>query len=152
MLTHDLMTQEVEMCTFEDTAQQAASIMSRRNCGFVPVVLDHETKILVAVLTDRDLVLFLSKTNRRPSEVKVGEFCTRFPKTVFANTEIHEVEELMKEYQIHRLPVIDNVGKIIGVISLKDLADEAWRDVNDFQPEVSEREIAEIVEVISRAR
>jgi CBS domain-containing protein len=152
MNARELMTKEIEICTLNDTAQKAGEIMQHRNCGFVPVVRDSNNWFLEGVLTDRDIALYLCKTNKRPSEIKVGEFCTRRPKTVTLDTEIHEVEKLMEDAQIHRIPVVGQDGKLAGVISLKNLAETAWKGRKNQFPEVTEKEIGEIVEAIAISR
>lgn len=152
MLTRELMTRDIEMCTPEETAAQAVALMVRKNCGFVPVVRDAFSRILEGVLTDRDIALFLGRTNRPATEVRLKEFCNRNPKSVFENTNIHEVKALMEEHHIHRVPVIDLEGRLVGVVSLKNLAEEAWKERNDGRNEFTEREVAEIVESISLSR
>lgn len=152
MKARDLMTKEIEVCVLDDSAAQAGQIMERRNCGFIPVVRHRTDWVLEGVLTDRDMALFLAKTNRRAEEIRVEEFCTRNPKTILENTEIPEVEAVMKDFHIHRIPVVDDERKLVGIISLKDLAKEAWEERLDDFPELREKEIAEIVESISLAR
>lgn len=152
MLTRDLMTREIETCTLEDSAAQAIAIMTRRNCGFVPVVLDPFSNVLEGVVTDRDLALFLGRSGRRAGEVKIKECFTRDPKCVVEDTKLHDVARLMEDFHIHRVPVTDNNRRLLGIISLKDLAEEAWKERGTENPEVTEKEIGEIVESISRAR
>lgn len=151
MFAHDLMTREVESCTLDDTAKRAAEMMARKNCGFVPVVTDGCCRTLTGVLTDRDLALYLGTTGRRAEEVKVREFCTRDPHFAAVGTPIRDVEELMERFHLHRIPIVDENKKLVGVISLRDLAEEAWKDRHDLHPQVREKEIADIVEAISLA-
>jgi CBS domain-containing protein len=146
------MKRDIEVCTLEDSAAKAAEIMSQRNCGFVPLVRGWNDWYLEGVITDRDLGLFLGKTDRRASEVRLAEFGSRDIRTVYEDDDIHMVEALMEEAHIHRVPVTDRNGKISGIIALKDLADEAFREKRAKHPEVTEKEIAEIVESISTAR
>lgn len=149
MIARQLMTKDVEVCTLNDSAAHAIEIMRRRNCGFVPIVVDLYSKVLAGVVTDRDLVLFLGKSDMRPSEVTLKNCYTAKPKSVVEDTDIRDVEELMKDYQIHRVPVVNKDGKVIGVISLKDLAEEAWAENDSKNPEITEVEIGKVVEQIS---
>ncbi len=149
MFAHHLMTRNIECCTLEDTAAEAAAIMSRKNCGFVPVVKDRLTHTLVGVLTDRDIALYLGKINRRADAVKVKEFCTKDLRVAVSDTRICEIEEMMEKFHLHRIPVVDEQWRLVGVISLSDLAEEAWKDRNALHPQVAEKEIAGIVESIS---
>lgn len=151
MLACDLMTKDIETCRLEDTAAHAAMIMQSRNCGFVPVVSDLFSETVVGVITDRDLALYMAKTNKRPGQIRVKEFYTRNPKTVYEDMDIQEVECMMEEFHIHRVPVLDRENRLVGVISLKDLAEEAWKEKDVTHPCVSDRDIAAIVETISLA-
>lgn len=152
MLARELMTREIETCTLKDSVAHVLGIMDYRNCGFVPVIADTHSKILVGVVTDRDLALFLGRSGRPAEEIKIRECYTGSPKSVGENTDIHDVAKLMEDYQIHRVPVVDENQRLVGVISLKDLADEAWKERGTGNPEMTEREIGEIVESISISR
>ena len=152
MKARSLMRRDIEACIPTDTAAKAVEIMQRRNCGFIPVIRSFEDWHLEGVFTDRDLALFLGKTDRRPSEVHVGEFCCRRVKSVFEDDVSHTVIALMEAAKIHRVPVVDRSGRLTGIISLKEMAEEAYREKDiEFPPEIPEREIAEIVESISSA-
>lgn len=152
MRIQEIMNPDIECCTPEDTAKTAAEIMARRNCGFIPVVKDRESGTLIGVFTDRDLALYLGMSGRTAAKIKVKEFCSGEPKYLTVDEEIHKVKQLMEKFQIHRVPVVNREGKILGVISLTDLAQEAWNERAEINPHVAEREIAQIVESISIAR
>lgn len=150
MKARSLMRRDVEACVPSDTAAKAIEIMQRRNCGFIPVIRSFDDWHLEGVFTDRDLALFLGKTDRRPSEARVGEFFCRRAETVFEDEPSRSVIALMEAARIHRVPVVDRAGRLTGIISLKELAEEAYREKDiEFPPEIPEREIAEIVESIS---
>jgi len=152
MLVRDLMKKDTEFCTLDDSALKAGEIMFRRNCGFVPIVKSWTDWTLEGVVTDRDLALYLIRTNEPASEVRIGEFCTRNLKTVFPDEDIHHVKALMEEAHVHRVPVVEHGGKLAGIISLKDLAEETWRDRFDASPQFTEKELAEILESIALSR
>lgn len=152
MRAQELMSTQPDCCTPEDTAQRAAEIMRRRNCGFVPIVRDTTSRKLEAVVTDRDLALFLGTSNRLASQIKLREFCTRNPRRVSPETDIREVEALMETAHIHRVPVTQKDGTLVGVISLKDLAEEAWKERGAQMQTITDEEIGEIVEAIAIAR
>jgi len=152
MFARDLMKEDYDFCTLEDTASTAAEIMLRRNCGFVPILRDKTSLILEGGLTDRDLALYLAKTNRKAKDVLVKEFFTQDLKTVAPNDEIHRIKALMEEFHIHRIPVTESDGRLLGIISLKDLAAETFKERDSKMPEVTEKELAEIVEAISLSR
>ena len=152
MLAKEIMTQGVEVCTDDETAAEAIAIMMRRNCGFIPIVRDHFDRALEGVVTDRDLALYFGWTDKRPSEVLLKDCMSRRPITVFEDTNLHQVALMMEEHLIHRIPVINHAGKLVGIITLKDLAEEAWRAKGSGRQEVTDQEIGEIVESISIMR
>lgn len=148
MLARDLMTRDVETCTSENTLVDALAIMLRCDCGFVPVVTDPYSGVLEGIVTDRDIALFLGMSGSRAREVKIKECFNRSPRCVRPDTALHDIAQLMEEYQIHSIPVVDADRKVLGIISLKDLALEAWRERGNAKPELTQREIGEIVEAI----
>lgn len=152
MKARDLMTRDVEVCKLNDSAAEAVDIMTRRNCGFVPIVSNNESRILEAVITDRDVALFLGQTNLCAKDVQVWQFCRFEPKTVTEDADAYDIANLMEVYQIHRVPVVDQIGKLVGVVSLKDLAKEAWLEKGIRYPEMTEAKIGEIIETIATSR
>jgi len=152
MIVRDLMTKKFEFCTFEDTAALAGNIMKAKNCGFIPIVRDKKSLILEGVLTDRDLALYLTSSNRLAKDVKLREFATTDLKTVKPGDNISQVKARMEEAHIHRVPVVDESGKLLGIISLKNLAEEAWKERSKDNPEFTEKGLAEIIESIALSR
>jgi CBS domain-containing protein len=150
MLARDFMTREVELCTAEDSVALALSIMEKVNCGFVPVVSDFQSKTLIGVVTDRDLALFLGRTNRLASDIQIKECYSRNPIFVTENECLEKVIELMVDFQIHRVPVITESRRVLGVISLKDLAEEVRSKKAVASSCLTDSEIGRIVESISR--
>ena len=152
MIVKDLMTKKFEFCTFEDTAALAGNIMKARNCGFIPIVRDKKSLILEGVLTDRDLALYLTSSDRLAKDVKLREFATTDLKTIKPSDNISQVKARMEEAHIHRVPVVDESGKLLGIISLKNLAEEAWKERLKDNPEFTEKGLAEIIESIALSR
>lgn len=150
MFARNLMKIDIASCTMEDTVAKALSLMSSRDCGFIPVTKSNTDRTLIGVVTDRDIAMFLSWADRRPSEMKISECCT--PNVHMARLEdnIHTVIQIMEAFKIHRVPVVNDSGKLVGVISLKDLADEARSEKVYKFPEITESEIGEVVEEISK--
>ncbi len=62
--------------------------------------------------------------------------------------DIHQVEELMKIHKVHRIPVTDQNGALEGIISLADLAREAYKEKQEGEYELPELDLAEIIEQI----
>lgn len=122
------------------TAATAAEVMRDKEVGDV-VVVDAADKI-VGMVTDRDLAVRVIAAHRDPSVTTVDEVMTPDPVTVDALESVDKVEQLMREYLVHRLPVVDGGGHPRGVISLEDLAASGY---------VADAELRDVMESIARA-
>ncbi len=138
----DLMTKEPVCCVPTDTAARAAQLMKDANVGPIPVVADAQTKRLVGIVTDRDLALKVVAEGRDPNTAKVSEVMTREPVACRPEDEARKAVDLMAERQLRRIPVVDEGGKIVGIIAQADVAIKAD----------APRKTADVVEEISRPR
>jgi CBS domain-containing protein len=119
MRVSEVMTRGAE-CTSPDTAlQEAAERMKSLNVGSLPVC-DNDR--LVGMLTDRDIVIRCVAEGKDPRSVHVRDAMT--PGVVFCleNQDVDEAAKLMGEKQIRRLPVLDGNKRLVGMVSLGDLA------------------------------
>lgn len=112
-------------CTPETTVEDCARLMRDESIGFVPVC-DRDGKPVGAV-TDRDLVVRVL-AERRGGNEKLGGVLTRDLVSCHADDDLSVAERLMRDRQVSRVMVCDDFGKLLGVISLQDLA-EAESDV-----------------------
>ena len=151
MQIRELMTAEPEACLATDSCAAAVAIMRRRNCGFIPIVDSHATKRVVGVVTDRDIALHFERINRPATEVPVSGCITKDVKTIAPSASLSEAAKLMERYAIHRLPVVDN-GRLVGVLSLKDIAVAADKRWAYPESTTAEQKLGEIVEAIASAR
>jgi CBS domain-containing protein len=138
MLCQEIMKKDVECLTVNDTAQVAARKMRDSNVGFLPVC-DQSKKVL-GTITDRDLAIRLIAENRPPTTT-VGELMTREVVYCRPQDDIQRAEQLMAQKHKARILCCDGGGKLVGVISLSDLAqrDDDGR-VAETLRRVSERE------------
>lgn len=118
MKVRRLMTRAVESLSPESSLSQAAELMGAADVGFVPV-LDGGS--LVGVVTDRDLVLRGLGEGRGPDEA-VGGVMSRDVLFCSPDDEAEEAAALMAANQVRRLPVLDDETRLVGVLSLADLA------------------------------
>ena len=140
MKARELMTPNPQVCTSDDRIIDAARIMRDDDVGSLPVVDDSGTNRLVGIVTDRDIVV--GPLADALFTATVGDAMTPNPKTVRANDDVREVERTMSENQVRRIPVVDELGSLVGMIAQADLALSS-RDVTD-------REVGQVVEEISR--
>jgi len=121
MTIREVMTKNPAFCAPSSSAQTAALIMQQKDTGIVPVTEDAFSRKLVGVVTDRDLCLAVLVRGRDPSHVWVQECMTREPVTCHLDEEVGAALRRMREHQVRRIPVVDEAGKLKGIVSLVDL-------------------------------
>jgi CBS domain-containing protein len=114
----ECMTTDVRVVSPQDSIQSAAWIMGEIDAGILPVSQDNK---LVGLITDRDITV-RAVANGLGFETPVEEVMTREVKYCFQDEEIDEVLDNMGHIQLRRLPVVDRDKRLVGIISLSDLA------------------------------
>ncbi len=114
-----VMTREVEVVSPEDTLKDAAERMRTLNVGPVPVC-DGEK--LVGIITDRDIVVRAVAQGMDPTETRVSQAMTDQVACVFADEDVEVAVWKMREEQIRRILVVDHDNKLVGIVSLGDIA------------------------------
>jgi CBS domain-containing protein len=113
------MTPQAEVISPDATTEEAASLMKTLDIGVLPVC-DEEG--LVGVLTDRDLVVRVMAATRDPKAVLVGEAMTPSVVYCFEDDDVEHAAAVMAGQQIRRLPVLDRNRKLVGIVSVGDIA------------------------------
>jgi CBS domain-containing protein len=137
MRCQELMKTDVECVSPQDTVQVAARKMRDHNVGFLPVC-DQSKKVL-GTITDRDIVIRVVAENR-PASTPVSECMTREVVACRPEDDVRKAEQLMAQNHKSRIMVIDEAGRLVGVISLSDLAQHDKGHAAQTMKEVSERE------------
>jgi CBS domain-containing protein len=117
----DVMTPGVETTTSSEALRDAARTMRNGDFGAMPVVDDGR---LVGMLTDRDIVVRAVAEGLDPTSARVGDVASPRPVAVGPDQDLDEAMELMAEYRVRRLPVVDG-ERLVGVVSQADVALEA---------------------------
>jgi CBS domain-containing protein len=102
----------------EDTVERAARIMRDRHVGCLIVTRQGRP---AGIITDRDLVVRVVAEGRAPSTSVIGEFVTYDPITVSVHEGIETAVERMRRHGVRRLPMVDETGVAIGVVTADDL-------------------------------
>lgn len=127
---------------------QAAQLMSEHDIGCLPVV--DRDQHLTGIVTDRDMFLCASTRDVPMSSLPIEEAMTKDVVAVTPATSVEQAERLLRERQLHRLPVIDDQHRVIGMISLNDLAQAAaaqrWQGDEGLSPRDVSRTVAAIAE------
>ena len=126
MNVEDIMTSNPVCCTPETKLEDVARMMVDCDCGEIPVVESFESKVCVGVVTDRDIVCRVVAKGMNPLEVQVSECMTKPTLTVDIQSSLEDACQLLEENQIRRVPVTED-GKICGIVSLADIAEELGR-------------------------
>src|SRR5688572_16273564 len=125
MKAADLMTPNPVCCTPDDTAQTIAQKMLDSDCGCIPVV---DERRLVGVVTDRDLACRCLAQGHGP-ETKAADIMTRDVGCCPPSADAKEVERVMSDRQVRRVPIVDERGSVVGIVAQADLARAAKRDL-----------------------
>jgi CBS domain-containing protein len=104
----------------DGTVYEAAKLMKENNIGSVVIMEGSELK---GIVTERDLITryIAVGDGRRPEDVKVSEIMTKDPVTIRDNTDIDEAARMMIERNIRRLIVVNYDGRVVGIISSRDI-------------------------------
>jgi len=100
----------------------AAEMMKQEDVGLAPIV---EGNRLVGALTDRDIVTRVVAEGRDPRSVSVREVASTGIVTIDPREELDEALHLMASNQVRRLPVVEENGRLVGVVAQADVAREA---------------------------
>jgi CBS domain-containing protein len=103
------------------TVDYAAKMMRDEDVGVAPIV---EGEKLVGVLTDRDIAIRVVAEGRDPQSTKVVEVASKEVVTVDPQQDLDEALRLMAKHQVRRLPVVEEDGRLVGVLAQADVARE----------------------------
>ncbi len=151
MHVRECMSMNPKACVPEQSCAIAGVLMRRHRYGFVPIVASLKTKRVVGVVTDRDIVLQLVRSNLPANRVALQACMTQAPVTIAPEASLEEAMRVMTQAAVHRLPVIED-GKLVGVLSLQDIALAVRRQWAYIGPHVTERHVTEVLEAIAVAR
>ena len=138
MTVNELMTLDPVCCTPQTPLREVARLMSAHDCGEIPVVETRDNRLLLGVVTDRDIVLRAVADGRNPADTPISSCMTTDVVTVKPDTTLEECCKLMEEHQIRRVPVVDGAGVCCGIVSQADIAQRASTgDTGELVREVS---------------
>jgi CBS domain-containing protein len=120
MKANELMTENVATCSKDDSLEQAARIMWEGDLGCL-VVTDADQHA-VGMITDRDVAMAAYTQGARLRDTSVASAMAHVVRSCSPETPAGEVEALMQSAQIRRVPVVDSDGKVLGIVTLGDLA------------------------------
>ena len=124
----EVMTREPACCEPGDSISRVAGIMKNEDVGSVPVVDSHEDKKLVGIVTDRDLVVKVLAGGDDVQRATVRDAMTANPASCRETDDVEQAVRLMSDRQVRRMPIVDEQGRLRGIIAQADVATRVNRD------------------------
>lgn len=116
----DVMHRGVATCRPDAALDEAARLMRDHNCGAVPVVDEDER--LIGIITDRDITLAALENDSALRDIPVQGAMSPHVIVVHERDDVQEAERQMSRHQVRRVPVVDDEGRVVGMVALADLA------------------------------
>jgi CBS domain-containing protein len=129
------MTRDVQMVRPEDTVQEAARLMSDIDSGSLPVGHDG---VAEGMLTDRDIIIRAVSEGLDPKVATVREVMSADVLVCREEDEVGAVRERMRARQIRRMPVLGAEDRVVGIVTLSDIARGAPADTRTPEEELRE--------------
>jgi CBS domain-containing protein len=115
----ELMSSNPRTVSSDQTIVDAARVMRDENVGLIPVV-DGER--LVGTVTDRDIAIRVVAEQQDPAATKVQEIASTDLVTIDPQQDLDEALRLMAQHQVRRLPVVEEDGRLVGIVAQADVA------------------------------
>ena len=132
----DVMTSNPRTCELGMPVVECAKIMRDEDTGVVPIV---EGDRLVGTITDRDITIRVVAEGKDPQTTTCEEVASKDLVTIDPQQDLDEALRLMAQHQVRRLPVVEEDGRLVGILSQGDVARTS-----------DERRVGETVEQISQ--
>ena len=117
----DLMTPNPCSIDADQTVAHAAKMMRDEDVGLAPIV---EGDKLIGTVTDRDITIRVVAEGKDPNQTAVREIASTNIVTIDPQQELDEALRLMAQHQVRRLPVVEEDGRLVGVVAQADVARE----------------------------
>lgn len=126
LTAREVMTRAVRTVRRDSSLREAARLMKEEDSGVIPIVDEHGR--LEGLVTDRDLALRAFTGGRSPEQLLVSDVMTDDLDAVTPDEDLHGVVDLMARRQLRRVPVIERDDRLVGIVSLSDIAQRADSD------------------------
>ena len=152
MRVERLMIKQVASCPSHDNLERAAQVMCELDCGCLPVI-DPGGKV-VGMLTDRDVCMAAYYQGRALGQIPVSSAMSKEVYACLPEDDLTVAEFIMERKQVHRLPVIDDDGRLVGLLSLTDIARRAVEEEGKkhIRKGLKPTEVAHTLAAISQPR
>jgi CBS domain-containing protein len=121
MIVKDMMTRGTISVRAEQSLADAAGLMWQYDCGALPVVQGDDSR-LVGMITDRDICMATWSRGLAPASIFVSDAMSQNIVHCSEGDSIGRAEAIMQSNQVRRLPVLDSENRLVGILSLADIA------------------------------
>lgn len=125
MTVASVMTAAPACCTPNSSLPEVARLMVDNDCGEIPVVEDMVSRKLAGVITDRDIATRIVAEGRNSAEARASDCMTSPCVSVTTDTSLNGCCDVMEANKIRRVPVVDDQGGVVGIVSLADVVRNA---------------------------
>jgi CBS domain-containing protein len=119
------MTENPACCTPNSSLTEVARLMVDNDCGEIPVVEDMIGRKLAGVITDRDIATRIVAKGKNSADAKASDCMTTPCVSVGPDTTLEDCCEMMETNKIRRVPVVNDKGGVVGIVSLADVVRNA---------------------------
>lgn len=130
MLVKDVMTRNVTSCRPENNLAELAEVMWNERCGALPI-LDGSGRVL-GIITDRDICIALGTRNIRASELLARDVSSSGYVSCSPGNDVRDALKTMGTKEVGRLPVVDETGRLVGILSIDDIVFRAGGGRSDL--------------------
>jgi len=149
MKVKDVMTRDPRFCGPKDTLAQVVEAMWEGDCGILPIV--DKTNRVTGVITDRDVALGLWRKDRAPRDLRVDELPLARLYSCAPTDDVDDALRIMRRALVRRLPIIDENEKLVGIISMDDLARHV-KEADGAKNGLTAQKVAEALKAICSPR
>lgn len=122
MKVKELMSKDPTCATPDMTLGKVAKMMADANVGAIPIIENKDSQKVVGVVTDRDITTRAVALEKNPLMMKAMDIMSTNIITVGPDDDVEEVARLMEKNKIRRVPVVDDKGKVCGMVAQADIA------------------------------
>jgi CBS domain-containing protein len=147
MKVSEIMTKNVASIQSDEPASAAAQLMWDRDCGAIPVT---EGGRVVGMITDRDICMSSWSKNTPPNSLRASDAMSKALYYCSPSDDVADAESIMRNRQIRRVPVLDEQRRLLGILSLADVARAGDSGARSSLKELGSNEVALTLATICR--
>jgi CBS domain-containing protein len=144
MPIEDICVSDVVTCRRETKIDEVAQLMRRHHVGDVVVTEESMSRHFpLGIVTDRDIVASVIAVDLDPTIFTAGDLISRPLVTVPAGTGVFEAMRTMRKHGVRRMPVVDDAGALVGIVSIDDLIELLATEMGELAKLISREQLEE---------